>query len=199
MPAAAAGFFFELDLLDRHAAVDAFAHVVYGECSDADSGECFHFDAGFAVDLGDRFDAKRVFIRKRKVDRHRLQRKRMAQWNEVGRAFGGHDAGQSGDFEHVAFGELFVANASQSFGRHLHAATGPGDRRVTGLSPTSTMRLAPVSSKWVKSLMCALDSVLAAGERAMPSGDGRDAENRAEAGQGHVALGIPHVTLLAVV
>ena len=35
MSAAAARFFFELDRADRHAAVDALAHVVDGERGDA--------------------------------------------------------------------------------------------------------------------------------------------------------------------
>ena len=34
MSAAAAGFFLQLDRADHHAAVDAFAHVVDGECGD---------------------------------------------------------------------------------------------------------------------------------------------------------------------
>ena len=44
--------------------------------------------------------------------------------------------------------------------QHPHAAAGPGQcGGVTGLSPTSTMRLAPAASKWVRSAIGGLDRV----------------------------------------
>ena len=54
---------------------------------------------------------------KSKVDRHRFQRQVVAQRDQFGRALGRHDAGQPGDFQHVAFGRPLVAHECERFRR----------------------------------------------------------------------------------
>ena len=70
----------------------------------------------------------------------------MAQRNELVRALGGHDAGDARRGEHVALGRL---PRSSSASVSVSMATKPSAvavRAVTGLSETSTMRAAPLSS-----------------------------------------------------
>ena len=81
MPAAAAGFFFELDRADRHAAVDAFAHVVDGERGDGYGCERFHLDAGFSFNLDCRVDC---IVRCCRRSRSRLSRIPAAGYGTTG-------------------------------------------------------------------------------------------------------------------
>ena len=80
---------------------------------------------------------------------------RVAQGDQVAGAFGRHDAGQPGHFQHVAFGHLTIADQPERVGRHADPAAGRARRWVAGLSPTSTMRLAPCSSKCVNGFVMA--------------------------------------------
>ena len=54
----------------------------------------------------------------------------MTQRDQVLRLFGGHDPGQPGDFEHVAFRHLPVTNQLKRFRLH----------RDDGLSPSHALR-----------------------------------------------------------
>src|SRR3972149_356907 len=61
--AAAARFFFQLDLFDRDAAVEGLAHIVDGERRDGNRREGLHFDARFGLDLDGGLDGQRSVVR----------------------------------------------------------------------------------------------------------------------------------------
>ena len=123
-------FFQQLHVGNRHAPVNGFAHVVDGEQGDLDGGEGFHFDAGGADGLyrggaGDAGHAGgRVDGAGLKLDGDTGQRQRVAQGNEVAGFFGGHDAGDAGNAEHVAFFGGARLNDGQCGGQHFNAAAG---------------------------------------------------------------------------
>ena len=54
------------------------------------------------------------------------QRQGVAEGDEVGRALGGHDAGDAGRGEYVAFGDGAVADGGEGGGGHVDAAFGDG-------------------------------------------------------------------------
>src|SRR5262249_4589225 len=91
MAAAAAALLDEPDAFDAHAAVDRLHHVVDGEAGDGHGGERLHLDAGLARDLdaGGDFEARQTGIRP-DIDLGLGNGKRVAQWNEVMGALGGH-------------------------------------------------------------------------------------------------------------
>src|SRR5438105_2753504 len=91
-------------LFDRHNTIDRLAHVINGQRGNADGGQCFHFHAGAAEDADGRFNAEEIVAFVGEINGCRRDRQRMAKGDEVAGALGGHDAGQAGDFEDVAFG-----------------------------------------------------------------------------------------------
>lgn len=86
-----------------HGAVDGFAHVVDGERGDGGGGEGFHFDAGFGGDGCGGCDVDGCFGFDGEIEVGLFDGEWVAEGDEVGRAFGGHDAGESGDLKDVAF------------------------------------------------------------------------------------------------
>ena len=118
-------FFHELHVGDGHAAVHRFAHVVHGQQSHLYGGEGFHFHAGLAVRFhrGGATHA-RWALPHFKVQRHAGQGQRMAKRNQVAGFFGGLDAGDAGNANHVAFFGAATFNQRQGGGQHLDLASG---------------------------------------------------------------------------
>ena len=80
----------------------------------------------------------------------------MAQGDQVARPLGRHDPRQPGDLEHIPLRQPTVPDQLERRRLHPHAAAGPRRPSVISLPETSTIRLAPVSSKCVSSLMIVL-------------------------------------------
>src|SRR5262249_9364134 len=59
----------------------------------------------------------------------------MAEGDQIARAFGGHDAGEAGDFEDVALGKAAILNAGESCGLHYDTAAGAGNKGSHWLVP----------------------------------------------------------------
>ena len=154
--AAAAALLLQPDLLDGHNSIDRFAHVVDGQSGDADGGQRLHLDAGAAKDAHGGLDAEQIVGVEGEIDVRRVMGQWMAEGNEVAGALGGHDAGEASDFENVALAEGAVADEGERGRRHADAALARASRSVSGLALVSTMRLAPCSSKWLSSLMLAV-------------------------------------------
>ncbi|MEY3232604.1 MAG: hypothetical protein RL689_2693 [Planctomycetota bacterium] len=70
----------------------------------------------------------------------------MAQGDEFVGAFGGLDAREARDGEQVALGGVLSRMAAASSPDTSTKASATATRRVTGLSPTSTMEAAPEAS-----------------------------------------------------
>ena len=103
--AASTAFLQEADFADDHVAICCFAHVVDGQKGDTDRGEGFHFDTcavGYAH--GCTRCNTRVFDFKIEFNARNAQR--VTHWDEVRRAFGGHDARKARGFQHIAFGDI---------------------------------------------------------------------------------------------
>ena len=70
----------------------------------------------------------------------------MAQGDQIGRPFGGHDSSQPGDFQHVALSGLAVADQLGRCRLHRHLAAGPrppnGNRFLPNIDhPAGTVRV----------------------------------------------------------
>jgi len=92
------------DLAHDHAAVHGLAHVVHGEQADLHGGQRFHFHAGLAEGFHLRLAVHAgVGCVGLKIDGHARQGQRVAQGDQVAGALGGHDGGDAGDAQHVAF------------------------------------------------------------------------------------------------
>ena len=131
MAAALAG---EADGFDAHAAVNGLAHVVYGECGDADGGEGFHLDAGLAGGLCLGGDADGASVRVQvEIDGDAAEGQRVAEGYEVGGLLGAHDARDAGYGEDVALVEGVVGDEVKGFGLHCNAADCYGDALGVGL------------------------------------------------------------------
>ena len=88
------------------------------------------------------------------VDGDPVDRDRVAQRDEVGRALGRLDAGDARDGQGVTLGHAGTAQQRDDLGRDQ--STRPDAvavRTETSLPETSTIRAAPRSSRWVNSLM----------------------------------------------
>jgi len=126
MAAGTACFFFDLYLFDSHGSVDGLAHVVDREAGYADRGEGFHLDARFCQNFDRGFDSDSIFCLRLEIESYGFECQRMTERNQVGGPFGGHDAGQAGDFQYIAFGMASLENHFASGRQHTDEATGPG-------------------------------------------------------------------------
>src|SRR5207248_1366998 len=94
--AAAAALLLQPDALDGHNTVDGLAHVVDGECGDADGGEGLHLDAGAAEDPHGGLDAQEVVLGEGEIEGGAGDGEGVTEGDEVAGALGGHDAGEAG-------------------------------------------------------------------------------------------------------
>ena len=113
----------EADVGDGHGLVDGLAHVVDGEGGDADGGQGLHLDAGLGVDGGGGVDADLAVVGRGggeggdvEVDGDRVGGEAVAERDEVGGAFGGHDAGDTGDGQDLPLGDALLADARRVAG-----------------------------------------------------------------------------------
>ncbi len=126
MPRFAAAFLQQPYFPNDHAAVDRFTHVVDRQQCDLGGGQGFHFDAGLTVGFDRRLTTNPIVLGFRlqfNVDMG--NRQRMAQWNQVGGFFAGHDACDTGDSEYIPL--LVAALKDHRKGLRLHADTPFGD------------------------------------------------------------------------
>jgi hypothetical protein len=123
----AAVFFQQLDGLNDHAPVHGLAHVVDSQQSDLRGGKRFHFYAGLAVGFDRGLAAYAVFIGFRgQIDVYMRDGQRMAERNQIGRFLTGHDAGNSGDSQHIAFFMSAFDDQLERFRLHFNIAFGDG-------------------------------------------------------------------------
>jgi len=119
-PRLAAGLRFESHVGDGHRLIERFAHVIDGERGDRDGRERLHLDAGlrarghfgFEVDAVAAQHGAHVYVR---------QRERVTERNEIARALGGHDAGETRSLQRVAFRCPLRAHGRDRLLRHQHA------------------------------------------------------------------------------
>ena len=124
--------FHHAHIVDGHAPVPGLAHVVDGEQGHLHGGEGFHLYAGGA----DGFhrcstkyarSARLSCASSSKFDSNAGQRQRVAQRDEVAGFLGGHDAGDAGNAQHIAFFGVAGFDEGQGGGQHFDAAAGDGD------------------------------------------------------------------------
>jgi hypothetical protein len=138
-----------LDALHAHALVHRLAHVVHGQQGHLHRRQGFHFHAGLAMGLH-RGRALHCVFGIQQLEIHGHPGQAGDGTGESGRWFlGGHDAGNAGDAQHIAFLGRAAGDDGQRGRRHHDAAFGHGDAVGVGLAPTSTMWACPCASKWV--------------------------------------------------
>ena len=125
-------------VVDGHAAVHGFAHVVDGEQGYLHGGEGFHFHAGgsdgfYGCCTKYACSARLSCACSFEFDSNTGQCQRMAQRDEVAGFLGGHDAGDAGNAQHVAFFGGAGFDEGQGGGQHFDAAAGDGDAVRSGL------------------------------------------------------------------
>ena len=124
-PALAPVLFQQLHIADDHTAVHRFAHVINRQQRHLHGGQGFHLDAGLTHGFGGAgADDLRAFGKDLEFDRHPGQRDRVAQRDQVAGALGAHDAGQSGNAEHITLFGGARLHQRQGGGQHADAATG---------------------------------------------------------------------------
>ena len=114
-------------------------------------GQRLHLDAGAG---GARASARIATVPASRsaveLDVDPVERQWMAERDQLGGALCGTDARQPGGDEGVALRSAGVEERGQHLRAHPdRARRPPRGGRVTGLSPTSTMRGAPSESRWV--------------------------------------------------
>ena len=130
----------QLDVVHRHAAIHRFAHVVNGEQGDLHGGEGFHLHAGLAdglcrgcTDDGRGLIARLAIAHDLEIDRHTGQRQRMAQRDQVAGFFGGLNARDARNTQHVALFGAACFDDGQRGGQHVDTAHGGGFAVRAGL------------------------------------------------------------------
>ena len=124
----ATGFFHEANILDAHAAVDRFGHVVDGQQADGGGGQSFHLDTSTTEAFGGDCAVDGVlFLVDGEIGSNAGQRNRMAERNQVAGSFRGLNGRDTGDAEDVAFLGGAAADEGQRFGAHENAAGGSGN------------------------------------------------------------------------
>ncbi len=96
--------FLQLQRFDAHAAIHGLAHVVDGQQGNAGGRQGFHFHAGAAY--GFRRGCAGYCVATAfnlELDVHPGQRQRVAERDQRRGVFGGLDAGNPGNAEHIAF------------------------------------------------------------------------------------------------
>ena len=124
--------FHHAHVVDGHAAVHGLAHVVDGEQGHLDGGEGFHLYAGGADGFHGCGTKYACSVRLTYADSFEFnsdadQRQGVAQRDEVAGFLGGHDAGDAGDAQHVAFFGGAGFDEGKGGGQHFDAAAGDGD------------------------------------------------------------------------
>ncbi len=120
-------FFQQLDGLNDHAPVHGLAHVVDSQQSDLRGGKRFHLYAGLAVGFYRGLAAYAAFVDFRsQTDIYMRDGQRMAERNQIGRFFAGHDAGNSGDSQHIAFFMPAFDDQLERLRLHFNIAFGDG-------------------------------------------------------------------------
>ncbi len=119
-------------LADHHAAVSGLAHVVDGEQGDLHGAQGFHFDAGGAHGFhgGGALNSSGFQL---EGHGHAGDGQGVAQGNQVAGFFGGLNAGDAGDAQHVAFFGSALGDQRLGAGQHADAAGGHGHPVGMGL------------------------------------------------------------------
>lgn len=124
---------------DGHALVDSLEHVVHGQRGSHGGRHSFHLDSGAALAVDSSCDAHGTMAAAATVVVVRSQElhvdfdareadSRVAKRDDVGGALGGHDPGDAGDAEHVAFvgGLAFAQEVPRPGVGEEHVAAGSG-------------------------------------------------------------------------
>ena len=120
----------QADIANHNVVAQRFGHVVHGQCGGGNGGQRLHFHAGFMGDAHFGTDVQAAFIllilQKQFAA---FQHHRMAERNNAGGIFGGHNAGNAGNLGNRAFGRLPVRrlNLRVHFVRKIDRAIGNGN------------------------------------------------------------------------
>ena len=146
-PGAAARLLEQRDLADDGGAIEGLDHVVEGEARGGDRRQRLHLDPGLARDPRGRGDDRLAALPDElDVDLDGLERERMTEGHDLGRALGRLDPRQARDRERVALGEAPFERASNAAAAIATAPRATAIRRVAPLAPTSTIRARPRAS-----------------------------------------------------
>src|SRR5690606_23633788 len=99
-------FFDQGDAIESGGAVYGLGHVVEREAGDGDGGERFHLDAGAGGGAGGGDESESIGGGALEVDGDLFERQRVTEGNEFITALGGLDAGDAGDGERFALGQV---------------------------------------------------------------------------------------------
>ena len=123
MTGLATGFFQQLHIINRHATVGGFAHVVDCQECDLHGGERLHFHTGLITGFGGgpAMDAVTGFLRF-ELDLNMGDGNRVAQRDQFRCLFCRHDPGDAGDTQDIAF---FMFPSQDQFQRCRLHADGP--------------------------------------------------------------------------
>ena len=118
---------------DGHASVDRFAHVVNRQQGDLNGGERFHLDAGLSYRFNRRgaLDAVAVF-RHLKLHGNTGQGQGVTQGDQVTGFFGGLNACNPGNAQHIALLGMTAANQVKCSRQHADATTGNANPTCVG-------------------------------------------------------------------
>ena len=124
----AAGFLQQADVVDAHATVDGFCHVINGEQADGSRRQRLHFDPGTTKAFGRYFAVNGVpgFVYS-EVGGNTRQGNRVAKRNQITRALRGLNGCNAGNAEDVALFCGAAADQGEGFRLHENAAGGAGN------------------------------------------------------------------------
>ena len=104
MAALAAGLFHQMDLAQLHPLVHGLAHIVDGQQGRGNAGQSLHLHAGDTGGLDGAEGFHGLPLRQEpEIHAHLGQGQRMTEGDQLAGALGGHDAGDAGDAQHIAF------------------------------------------------------------------------------------------------
>ena len=123
-----------MDLAQLHALIDGLTHIVDGEQGGGNARQGLHLHAGDArrLDGAERLHSLPLG-QKPEVHAHFRQRQRMTQRDELAGALGGHDAGNAGHAQHIAFLHGAALHGGECLGVHGDDAVGGGLPEGDGL------------------------------------------------------------------
>ena len=148
-----AGLFQQNEGTECHAAIERFAHVVDRQGRHRNGRQGLHLDPRPRLDSNARLNAEGALVNLTKVDLHAVEPERVTERMSSDVFFAAiipASRATSSTSPLLTLRSMMVRSVPASI------VTDPPARAIrllSGLQPTSTMRLAPDSSKWVRRLM----------------------------------------------
>ena len=128
MTGTATGFLYQANGAYGHPSIHCLAHIINRQQGNGYRRQRFHFHPGSGTgadrcltgDTG--CNGVFRFRRERQIDMR--DRQRMAQWHQISRSFGSHQAGDTRYAQHIAFAVSAGENQLQRFRLHKNASLG---------------------------------------------------------------------------